>query len=357
MGLWDWLIDRLFASSSEKAAHEPSAHERIGRNRSSVAVLDHPDEPQAADSTEAATPWYAPEGATLLEFVSPGRPHDMAPESRALENLLVSHFDGHNLKLPPLHQVAERVLPRLSSRECSLNEVAQELATDSAIAAAVLRMSNSPMYRGVEKITSLQVAVSRLGTRALRMLLLHESLRTAVFPRKGVVTEFARGLWERSLASGCIMRGLASGAPAEKEDAFLIGLLHDVGNVVALRIIYGDIAAPRYQGDVDTLEFLCFESHQEFGELIADAWGLSAKIKSLASDHHAEPAADDAYRTERLQLQVTDMIASLLGFAPFAAYNLLESRPVQELGLHRRSSFVAYLDRLPDEIEGALGEL
>ncbi len=274
-----------------------------------------------------------------------------------MENLLVSHFDGHNLTLPQLHRAAERILPLLADPRCSLTDIAEQLATDQVVAAAVLRMANSPLYRGLDKITSLQPAVGRLGIRAVRTLLLHESLRGAMFSGEGMLSDFADVLWRRSLAGGAIMRRLAQLTSADPDDAFLIGLLHDIGYVVVLRIVSGDRNASRYEIAPETLEYLCSESHQEFGELIAVKWGLPPALRALISDHHSDPSTDDPLRRDRLRLQLTDMITSLLGYSPWAPYDLWHCKVVQELGLSDRRNFRELLESLPDELDEAVAAL
>ena len=282
---------------------------------------------------------------------------ELSMEARALENLLVSHFDGHDLRMPPLLPVAEAVLPRLGDPRCELGIVANTLSEDQVVAAALLRMANSPLYRGLNKITALRPAITRLGVRALRTLLMHESLRAAMFHRKGATRELASAVWRRSLASACIMRGLSQFTDLDVEDAFLIGLLHDIGDVIVLRIVSAEQTGGRYKIDLDAFEYLCFECHQEFGELIADSWSLPPNLKAIISDHHTYPQPDDPNRTARLQLQVTDMINTLLVYTPYHPYNLLESRPARDLGLASRDGFLSFLESLPDDVDETVGAL
>ena len=92
-------------------------------------------------------------------------------------------------------------------------------------------------------------------------------------------------------------------------------------------------------------------TEQEFGELIAEAWDLPPRLKELIQNHHVYPAADDPYREERLVLMLSDMISQMLGYGPAASYDLLATRPVQDLGLAEDQDFIELLDRLPQEID------
>ena len=259
MGLWSWIIDKL---SEEGGARREPGGERATQSGSAggaaVAVADRADSPDRADEGQPEEKWWAPEDAALTELQDIERP-ELSMEARALENLLVSHFDGHDLRMPPLLPVAEAVLPRLGDPRCELGIVANTLSEDQVVAAALLRMANSPLYRGLNKITALRPAITRLGVRALRTLLMHESLRAAMFHRKGATRELASAVWRRSLASACIMRGLSQFTDLDVEDAFLIGLLHDIGDVIVLRIVSAEQTGGRYKIDLDAFEYLCFE--------------------------------------------------------------------------------------------------
>ena len=109
--------------------------------------------------------------------------------------------------------------------------------------------------------------------------------------------------------------------------------------------------------DEETLEYLAFQVHQEFGELIATAWRLPDEIKVLITDHHSRPQPNDPLYAQRLLLQTCDMILALSGYAPFHAYDLANSYPVLELGLQREDGFFRMLRHLPDRLADIVGEL
>lgn len=354
MGLWSWVIEKLTEdapSRTRESSGRAAGSATLDGARESTAVATLVAETEAVTELEThpAQQWWAPEGVRVLEPLTTERP-ELPTEARALENLLVSHFDGHDLKMPPLMHVAERVLSELRNRKCSMVTVAAVIAEDQVIAAAVLRMANSPLYRGLQKITAIQPALTRLGVRAIRTLMMHESLHSALFQGSGWSAELARILWMRSLAAACVMRALSKFTSIDEEEAHLIGLLHDIGSIIVLRVAHDNRAFTHYDMDLETFEYLCFECHQEFGELIADSWKLPDSLKALISNHHASAAPDDPLRTELLQLQLTDMIVSMLGYAPSVPYDLLNTRVVADLGLAERPDFIPFLVELPEQI-------
>jgi HD-like signal output (HDOD) protein len=348
LGFWDWFLGAMLGDDRRQGGatvHGLSSHGATNECATAgVATMDPPRSGAASDA------WWHLDGATLTEPAPIERP-ELSTEARALENVLLAHFDSHDLKLPPMPRVAEKVTRRLSDRNFDIDKLADDLSEDQVIAAAVLRMANSALYGGREKITSLSRASNRLGANAIRTLMMHQSLRAAAFGRQGGDPELAELIWNRSIAAGCVMRGLSQFTSMDAEEAFLVGLLHDIGNVIVLREVQKQEKILRYKIGVDAFEYLCFECHQEFGELVADAWRLPELLKALISDHHTTPTADTPYRNERLQVQLCDMILSLIGFAPEAPYDIMRSTLVAELELADNPDFHDFLIDLPGFVE------
>lgn len=319
----------------------------------SVAVLEPESNAQTPSEDSDAELWWKPEGACLTER-APLPEFNLTTEARALENMLISQFDGHDLSLPPLPRVPEAVLRKLRKRNCNLPEIAHDISEDQVSAASVLRMSNSPLYRGMNKITSLEMAVVRLGSNAIKTLMLHQSMRSATFEQGGANAKIAEMLSLRALSSAYVMRELAELTDLDVEEAFMIGLLHDIGNVMVLRTANSLKKLSRFEIDLESFEYLCQETHQEFGELIANSWGLPEHIRDLVSSHHDYPEPGDPLLKERLLIELTDMICSLLTFTTYQPYDLLNSRAAIDLGFADKPEFGALLERLPDDLQEVL---
>jgi HD-like signal output (HDOD) protein len=359
MGLWNWLTKAIAGDD------EPPVDAGTSSATAPVATAEGASTPAPGTNTTAASPaadadpaasevnespsWWELEDATHTTLMPVSAP-DLSTEARALENALVAQFDGHDLELPPLPRVPEAVLKELRKRNYNLRLVADEIAEDQVIAAAVIRMANSPLYGGAQRITTLPSAVNRLGLNALRTLMMNLSMRSVILGVRGTGREMALSIWRRALVSAAVMRGLARLAELESEEAFLIGLLHDIGNVIVLREAQKQQRVLGYSIDTEAFEYLAYQCHQEFGELIADKWNLPDYLRDLITNHHETPALDDPQRSTRLFLQVSDMISTLLGFFPPAAYDLLNAEPVRALHLDDNPDFLALLPELPGQV-------
>lgn len=354
MGLWDWIWNAITGNdvTGTRGPVEPDSQEAT---KTTVAVLEQPSGGEEAVES-AGTAWWAPEGATRTELFAPERP-ELTLHARAFENVLIANFDGHNLTMPPMPRIMERVLTLLRESTCDFDKVAEIISEDQVHAAAVLRLANSPLYRGMQEITGIKPAITRLGARALRTLMMHMAMKRATFTSRGGFREISELIWRRSLAAACIMRGLSRFTGTDPEDAFLIGLLHDIGNVIVLRLAQQETEAHHYEIDLDEFEYFCHESHQEFGELVAGEWKLPERLRQLIADHHGYPADDDPLRSDRLLLQLTDMINSMIGYGPPVQYDLLRTPHVEALKLGDREDFFTFLAGLPDELDETMAAL
>ncbi|MBI5969909.1 MAG: HDOD domain-containing protein [Deltaproteobacteria bacterium] len=130
--------------------------------------------------------------------------------------------------LPSLPEKAQRVLSLLSDTDVSVEKLRRLIAADAALASKILNIANFDFYGGGKTMPDLTHAIMRLGFNAVRNIVVATSLR-AVFKRFGRDEEL---LWTAmmgcAIASSIIARHTKLVDP---EDAFIGGLLHDVGMV------------------------------------------------------------------------------------------------------------------------------
>ncbi|MFS2215250.1 HDOD domain-containing protein [Telluria sp. Tellsp104] len=130
-----------------------------------------------------------------------------------------------------------QLLQSLRSETFSGSALSRTIATDPVLVAAVVRLANS-CYRGTgQSITSVEQAVILIGQEGLRQLITTVAFRPIIDVRSGFYTRrLAQHLWAHSERCAIAARQLA-GAGIEPFDAFLAGLLQNVGLIVSLRIM------------------------------------------------------------------------------------------------------------------------
>ena len=134
------------------------------------------------------------------------------------------------------------VIPQLlgSLRDDSLSgaELARQVAQDVVLVAEVIREANSPYYRPATPVKTIEGAVFLLGQNGLRMLLARVAFRPVIGVQSGrFARQAAPQVWTQSEQCALAANILAGGLDANPFDAYLSGLMHNVGLIVAFRVI------------------------------------------------------------------------------------------------------------------------
>jgi putative nucleotidyltransferase with HDIG domain len=195
--------------------------------------------------------------------------------------------------LPALPSVVLRVMQLANQSEYSTRELADVIARDPSFSARILKLANSAYYGLPRAVGTISEAVLMLGNHTLRNLALmaatHETMRGAV-----VGYELEPGqLWRHSLACGLGAEKLASfSSHTDREEAFVAGLLHDVGKMI-LGLYVGD-RMPEIRAYIEENQCSFVEAerailgfdHAEVGGRIARRWNLPLSLTQAIAWHH-----------------------------------------------------------------------
>jgi two-component system, cell cycle response regulator len=212
------------------------------------------------------------------------------PSHEAVRNVL----DQKTLQLPSLPLVAVRLLELTLDDRSSAHDLARVIETDPALAAKVLRIVNSAAYGLRRKIASVSQAVALLGFAGIRALALGVTLFENIV-RKEAATGFDRlFFWQHCLAVAELARILAGRLGyADPEEAYIAGLLHDVGKVILEihgRKGYSDLCSRHAAEDGGTLveneaRFVGL-SHDRLGAFFCAHWQLPERLVLAVLFHH-----------------------------------------------------------------------
>ncbi len=157
----------------------------------------------------------------------------------------------------------------------------------------ILRLANSAIFGRLRPVSSVRHAVAMVGTGALRKFALGSSISN-LFSRTKMAKNFSlRRFNVHSVATATLLELLSEELPFESgEDAFLAGLLHDIGKLliaVSFPQQYDDIlaliavnGATLIEAERDVLGI----DHAELSSLAISRWELSEAIQSAACYHH-----------------------------------------------------------------------
>ncbi len=259
--------------------------------------------------------------------------------------------------LPTLPHVAARILALVGTQSSSAKDLQSVIETDQALSERLLRMSNSSLFGGATKITSIRAAVARLGFNRVRNLVLIASTKDVY--RKGNKT--AQELWKHSLGVGLGARMLGQTlglSPAQLDDLFLAGLFHDLG-----KVLMNNQKPERYQQVIQTaleqrratseVEKEVFKfSHEEVGVMILQKWNLPEFLMNPVRCHHLIQKDDSKGLPDQTQVAIVataDQIANMLGMGILtsAAIDPVGARSSRLLGLGEEQ-LLPIIEQLPD---------
>lgn len=227
--------------------------------------------------------------------------------------------------LPPLPMVLVEAAALLDAPDAGVGRVAECLGRDPALAAGVLRLVNSPMFAGGKEHTTLSHAVTTLGFRRLGSLLAAASIDFLRFTYTGEGREDVKRVldrvWRNSSCTAVGARLLAerAGRPFG-EEAFLCGLLHDVGKLALIRTMplrYATVveAAEDLADLIDREEAAFGFNHALLGTYVSEKWRFSAEVCGCIRRHHDRLEPPFASREDEIAalVQAADLTAHYLG--------------------------------------------
>jgi putative nucleotidyltransferase with HDIG domain len=233
-------------------------------------------------------------------------------------------------ELPPLPGSALRVANLAQDMNASTRAVADAIGTDPVLAARVLRAANSPMYSSERRVTALPTAVHTLGNNTVHMLVII-SVAADTMDQKNRRSPLAKIMWEHSMAVGVLARELSRELGMRgSEEAFLCGLLHDIGKILLLRHdaeLYATTLGVEneYEALAREQEVYGF-THSQIGALVSKRWDLPEEISFAINFHHQPDNAGKSMLMARI-VDVADQLAngSGIGLRTKQEINVAES--------------------------------
>lgn len=198
--------------------------------------------------------------------------------------------------LPVLPAAVTRLLTITQQAEVSVGEIARVIESDPTLMAGTLRVANSPLYSTGRKIKTAQQATVLLGIEAIVNLALGVSVESVQDHLHEQLPIDAGAFGRHSIAVALTSRKLARHFKLRRPgEAFVAGLLHDIGKLVLL-MHYGDDYAAlmrRAQHGEKALDALERETygldHAAAGHALCLHWNLPASMAEAVATHHAAP--------------------------------------------------------------------
>lgn len=191
--------------------------------------------------------------------------------------------------LPPLPAVTRQLLHVMRDENSSAADVAKVLSSDQALAGKVLKLANSSFYGVPSEVTTISRAVVIMGFTGVRNMALGLGTTSALRDLGGDrdMTSF----WSHAMANAAAAQVLAPhlNRRVDPEEAFLAGLMHDIGAYVLATAVPDEYAAvlaaeggDRMQLEKEAVGF----NHAQVGQGLLKYWELPQPFCDVARYHH-----------------------------------------------------------------------
>ncbi len=253
----------------------------------------------------------------------------------------VSEFLKGMRSLPVAPQVVPRLQAMLSDLDTDNDELAATIRLDSALAARVLKSSNSAFYARGTEVASIEEAVQTLGYQETFRIVAQSSFGP-FFNREMEVYHLEPGmLWDISLIAGSALEQLCRSSTTDPKTGYVVGLLHAVGKVPLNDFVVQmdfrpmpDLSNP--ENSVRLEIALLGHNFGEVGAALLQSWEFPEIITAVIG-HQCTPglAGDHADLARRLRLAtswVGELIAQSVGEDPTQPADQ-EQAALDELGV------------------------
>lgn len=237
----------------------------------------------------------------------------------------------HNrITLPTLPEVALRVRDEVDKDSATAVKIAKTVATDAAVSARLLQVANSPLYRGRVSIDSIQMAVTRLGNKLVRSLVVSLAMKQIFQATSDALDTRLRTLWEESVQVAAISRVLAQSQPhLEKEQAMLAGLIHSIGSLPILTM--ADSFA-ELMIDTERLDEFVEHLNPVIGKQILETWDFPDTLVKVP-ENYCNYSYDSGPKADYVDIVQVARLQALGDKAGISGMELLQIPAFRKLGI------------------------
>jgi HD-like signal output (HDOD) protein len=208
----------------------------------------------------------------------------MSTKAEQFFSELKKAVETDRLVLPTLPEVALKIRSAVEDENASTQKIADTLTQDASLSARLIQVVNSPLYRARNPIDNLQIAVTRMGIRLVRDLVVSLAMKQIYQATSDVLDDYFRKCWNDSVEVAAISRMLSTTVSGlNPEQALLAGLLHNIGSLPILVMAEDDddlFQDPAALGDI------IWELQGRVGALILTNWSFPEPMIEVVRECH-----------------------------------------------------------------------
>lgn len=243
-----------------------------------------------------------------------------------------------------LPEVTSQIIKTVEDPKSTATQLHKIISHDPALITRILKVVNSAFYGLPGQIGSIERAIVLLGLNAVKNIAVAASLGQ-LFRGGRLSSEFAaKDLWTHCIAVGVAARDLAKNMKVPVADeAFLAGMIHDMGILVALQQYPEKLRMVCDQAKASARPFCEIErealglDHQQLGAALAEHWKFPRSCQLVAGYHHRPQALSEQGRLLVTLVYVADTICgqSKHGFNLTTVHQVLDNAVLNDVKIEK----------------------
>ncbi len=223
-------------------------------------------------------------------------------------------------EIPTLPIVSQRILALLADENAAYNDIVKVVENDQSLALKILKVANSSFYGNLNKISSLEHAMIKLGMNEVRSIVLGVSVYEFFSSGRDPVFDRER-FWKHAIVCSQVTKYLMGYYRIAYDDSlFLAGLTHDMGKVVVDRYFHDDFVRILEYLECNNCTFSKAEkavmgtTHYQISAKLLNQWRFPRKVIMSILYHHA-PWADQGLERHSVILYLANIITKMAGYS------------------------------------------
>ncbi len=254
----------------------------------------------------------------------------------SLIELVEEYVERKNFTLPVFGKVAIKLQEIVSKDDFEIAEIERTIQSDPSLAGEILKAANSPYFKGLAEIKTVHSAVVRLGAEQVVNLAVMLSQRSNYSAKNPDIQGLMNKCWQGAVACAMTSRWICDKLSLEDcSEAFMAGLLHDVGHLFILTVLDKLLQSGSLSRDFsqNLIMELLRTVHAQKGHKLLSQWNLPEIYCTVARDHHEEEF--DTSNLHLCMVRLADRACVKLGLCieHDPSIELSETTEAKELGL------------------------
>ncbi len=230
--------------------------------------------------------------------------------------ITINKLIAGKISIPSPPAIAIRILDMIRKDDFTFKDLAAIMEADPALVAKILKLANSPYYSLSKKITSIETALSVLGSHAVKNIALSFVIMSDLSSAKDDLFDFDL-FWRRAITSAVAAEIVAKRVGLRSQDNFVSALLQDIGVIVfhtSLPNEYGSVMKDNLAGQepLHKIEERYFGfNHHELGACLLSSWNLPESIYHPILYQHCKIPIPEQYRKQVDVFRLSDCLSSI----------------------------------------------